>query len=302
MKTTKLFTTKELTLFTQDDLNDFEQIRIEAYSKYEKGNPQFVNENYDSWVRGKIEGKSAYTTTSKRALWALVGYDHSVANNCIKDFIRSGDLMYLLNAIEVLWTKAFQCPVIMNIILSLNNIYSKSLWIGDKATSKMIESFFEGIGLKFLFDNPQIIKPHKAKLTIRRLQNKLSNKYNKKYSKEDTLMHIIDVYKANYDQLNRQPVFQIGVDKNKIIENNKSLLLKTENKLKLAKDPKQIADLKREKTDLTAHIFQLNNLEDKLHQEARKLTIKYIENKTGIKLGGTYFKNILSMAYKLNQD
>ncbi len=218
MKKIKRATTTAIKLFTQDELYEIEQLRKDIYAKYEQGNPQFAHENYDSWKKNKVEGGQASTTMSKRAIWALVGYDYSVANNCVKDFTLSGDLKNILYAIDVLWTKAFQCPVITNIILSLNNKYSLSLWIGDKKISKFIESFFEGIGINLLFDDPQTIKPHKSRLILRKLQSILSKRFNKEFTIEDTLKHIHKTYSDIKSKLKKDPAYEPDANQEEMIK------------------------------------------------------------------------------------
>jgi hypothetical protein len=292
--------TDSLTLFTQDELDYFEQKRREVYSKYEKFNPQFKDKNYNSWVKGKQEGGKAHSTISKRALWAATGYNQSVANDCIKDFIQSGSIKHLLNVIEVLNVKAFHCPVVKEIILALNIKYSISLWMGNKKTSSLVKDFFRDTGLQLLMDSTQTIKPNKAKFTVRRLQEKLSKIYNRDYSIEDTLQHILNIYRRTIKKMKKEPIYQHGAQKHITIKNIKSLLLKTEDKLKNAKVPETIADLNDEINDLKDQLKELEHLEDKLYKQARKLTIQYLEKETGIKLGSTYFKDLLSMASTLS--
>ena len=291
---------RQISLFNKKELTEIEQLRLDAYSKYEKGNPQFINENYDSWVKGKVEGGYPNTTIGKKLLSGLVGYDYSIANNCIKDFVKSGDLKYILNAIDVLSIKAFQCPVIAAVILSLNTKYSKSLWLVDKSTSSKIETFFREIGTKLLYDSPQIITARKKELTVRKLQDNLSKRYKRDFSKDDTLQHIYEFYLEKIAQLGEQPIFKYHDDKNEIIKNYESIMLETENKLKTVTDPKQKAALLKDKKIMTRKMADLENLEDKLYKEARKQTIQYLEKETGIKLGSTYFKNLLSMANTLS--
>lgn len=291
---------ENLILFTQDELNYFEQKRREAYSKYEKSNPQFKDKNYDSWVKGQLEGGQAHTTISKRALWAATGYDQSVANNCIKDFIQSGNLKHVLNVIEVLNVKAFNCPVVKEIIIALNIKYSISLWMGNKKTGTLVKGLFQDIGLQLLIDSTQTIKPNKAKFTVRRLQDKLSQIYKREYSIEDTLQHINNIYRRTIEKLRKEPVYQHGAEKHITIKNIKLLLLKTEDKLKNAKVPETITDLNDEIKELNGQLKELEHIEDKLYKQARKLTIQYLEKDTGIKLGSTYFKNLLSMANTLS--
>ncbi|MCC6713456.1 MAG: hypothetical protein IT344_08855 [Candidatus Dadabacteria bacterium] len=292
---------RQISLFNKKELTDIEQIRLDAYSKYEKGNPQFINKNYDSWVKGKVEGGYPNTTTGKRLLSGLVGYDYLTANNCIKDFVKSGDLKYILNAIDVLSIKAFHCPVIAAVILSLNTKYSKSLWLVDKLTSSKIETFFREIGTRLLYDSPQIITARKKELTVRKLQDNLSKRYKRDFSKDDTLQHIYEFYQEKIAQLGEQPIFKYHDDKNEILTNYESLMFETEKRLKTVTGPKQKAALLKEKKMMTKKMTDVKNLEDKLYKEARKLTIQYLETETGIKLGMTYFQNILTRAKKLNQ-
>lgn len=300
MQRVKRSPTTMIQLFSKDELYEIEQLRKETYNKYEKDNPQFAQENYDSWKKNNIEGGQASTTISKRSLWALVGYDYSVANNCIKDFTSSGDLKYILHAIDVLWTKAFQSPVITNIILSLNNKYSLSLWVGEKKTSKYIENFFEAIGTNLLFDNPQIVKPHKSRLVLRKLQTNLSNRFNKQFSIEDTLKHILKIYSDIRSNLKKEPAFKPDANQKEMIKNNKRVLKKTKDRLHNTSNEKQLQDLKNDLRNIENIIKDLNAMEDKIYKEARKRTIKYIQEETNIKLGSTNFKLILSLANKIN--
>ncbi len=287
-------------LFTPDHLNEFEQLRKDAYSKYEQGNPQFANENYDSWVKGKVESVRAHNTISKRSLWAAVGYDHSVANNCIKDFIKSGDLKYVLNAIEVLWTKAFQCPVITDIIFTLNNKYSISLWIGDKTTAKTIKSFFKDIGCRLLIDSPGIIKLNKDKVILHKLQTTLSKRFNKQFTLEDTLKHIRKRYRAIKTKLSKDPAFDSKGNRKEMIQENKRLLEETRERLQSSTDKKHILDLKNEIKDIKNNITELETYEKNIYEEARKQTLDYLEKHTSIRIGNRYFDNLLSLIHRLN--
>lgn len=302
MKKAEHVKARNLTLFTQDDLHEFEQLRFNAYSTYERGNPQFANENYDSWVKSKVEAIRAYNTISKRLLWAAVGYDHSVANNCIKDFIGSGELRYVLNAIEVLWAKAFQCPVITNIIFTLNNKYSISLWIGDKATAKMIEGFFKDIGRRLLIDSPAIIKLNKDKVILHKLQTSLSDRFNKQFTLEDTLKHIRKKYRTSKTKLSKDPAFDSKDNRKEMIQENKRLLEETRKRLQRSTDKKQVRELNNEIKDIENNISELETYEKNIHEEARKQTLDYLEKHTGIRIGQRYFDNILSLIHKLTPE
>ena len=300
MKKAKQINEKNIQLFNSDELNEIEQLRADFYSKYEHGNPQFADDNYQTWIKGKSEGGHAHTTVAKRSLWALVGYDYSVANYCIKDFLKTGDLNHVLNAIEVLWTKAFRCPVVIHIILNMNVKYSLSLWMGDKSNSKLIESFFEGIGLKLLFDSPKIIKPHKSKLIIRKLQVILSERFKQDFTIEDTFRHIGKIYSDSKKELKNDPAFKPDADRELMIQTNNSLLIKTKEKLRQSTNKKQIQELKKEIKDLENIVNELNSAEDEIYKEARKQTLEYLEKETGIRLGNRNFAAIISLINKNN--
>lgn len=283
-------------LFTKEELIYFEELRKKTYSKIEKDNPQFLNEDYESFKKKERQGSRPYSTFSKRALRSLIGLDYSIANNCIKKFTNDGNFEHIINAINILGVKAFSCPVIVEIYFNLNEKYSLSLWTNNQQNRGLIEKYSQKIGKELLLDNPNIIKKNKVTLLLRKLQDSLSTKHKNELNPEDTLRHIGKIYEKHLDKLNRRE--RKGV----VLKTHYNVLERYKDRLKQSKDPTEKKKLMRDKKKWEAKILELEKEEDKKYKEARRRTLKDLRQETGIQIKERSFRSILTEINRLKNN